>query len=102
MPPTLCTVSGTVLDSAGAAASVTVAVRPATDDRTSLEEKEQMLDNAVTTTSSALDGTWSIDVVPSAYAGGRRYQFIVDNHEGPAVTVPSELTAVLADLEAAA
>lgn len=101
MPPTLCTVSGVAVDSGNNPVAVTVSVRPATTDRTTLEEKEQMLDRAVSTTSSGVDGTWSLDVVPSEYAGGRKYQFTVDDHEGPAVTVPSQASADLADLEGA-
>lgn len=100
MPPSLCTVSGTVLDAAGNPQAVAVSARPATGDRTNMTGDEQMTSGSVSTTSSAVDGTWSLDVIPSAYAGGRKYQFTVDGHEGPAVTVPSLASANLADLEA--
>ncbi len=101
--PDMCTVYGWVRDVGYNAQAVTVSAHPVLADRANLDNDEQALPDSVSTTSDAGTGYWELSVLrSSAYAAsaGLQFQFIIDDHEGPAVTVPDATSAALADLEA--
>lgn len=100
--PDMCTVYGWAFDVGYNAQAVTVKAYPVVQDRQSLDDGEQALPDAVSTTSDGTTGYWELSVLrSSAYLAstGLKFQFVVDDHEGPPVTVPDQNSAALADLE---